>query len=102
MKSAGSRVPTRASVTGAVPADSPLAIVRAHPWVTLVAPPLLLAGAALAVRYPYGFGLAYFGAYVVGTGYHYSGQSLGLAQLYPLRQGAPLSVVEKRLIAAPL
>jgi hypothetical protein len=79
-----------------------LAIVRAHPWVTLVAPPILLAGAVLAVRHPYGFGLAYFGAYVFGTGYHYSGQSLGLALLYPLRQGAPLSAAEKRLIAAPL
>lgn len=78
------------------------AVVRAHPWVTLVAPPLLLAGAVIAVWHPYGFGLAYFGAYVVGTGYHYSGQSLGLALLYPLRQGAPLSVAEKRLIAAPL
>jgi hypothetical protein len=79
-----------------------LAMVRAHPWVTLVAPPLLLGTAAIAVRYPYGFGLVYFGAYVVGTGYHYSGQSLGLALLYPLRQGAPLSPAEKRLIAAPL
>jgi hypothetical protein len=76
--------------------------VRAHPWVTLAAPPLLLAGAALAVRHPYGFGLAYFGAYVVGTGYHYSGQSLGLALLYPLRQGAPLDARERRLLAAPL
>jgi hypothetical protein len=83
-------------------AYSSLAIVRAHPWVTLAAPPLLLAAAALAVRHPYGFGLVYFGAYVFGTGYHYSGQSLGLALLYPLRQGAPLVGVEKRLVAAPL
>src|SRR5262249_49242094 len=35
-------------------------------------------------------------------GYHYSGQSLGLAMLYPLRQGARLDTVEKRLLAAPL
>jgi hypothetical protein len=83
-------------------AYSSRAIVRAHPWVTLAAPPLLLAAAALAVRYPYGFGLVYFGAYVAGTGYHYSGQTLGLALLYPLRQGAPLDRVEKRLLAAPL
>jgi hypothetical protein len=78
------------------------AIVRAHPWVTLAAPPLLLAGAALAVRDPYGFGLAYFAAYVVTTGYHYSGQTLGLALVYPLRQGAPLDATEKRLLGAPL
>jgi hypothetical protein len=83
-------------------AYSSLAIVRAHPWVTLAAPPLLLAAAALAVRDPYRFGVVYFGAYVLGTGYHYSGQSLGLALLYPLRQGAPLVGVEKRLVAAPL
>src|SRR5258708_6837802 len=78
-----------------------LAIVRAHPWVTLAAPPLLLAAAVLAVRYPYGFGLVYFAAYVVGAGYHYSGQSFGLALLYPLRQGAPLGPAQKRLIPAP-
>jgi hypothetical protein len=78
------------------------AIVRAHPLVTLVAPPLLLAAAVLAVRDPYRFGLVYFGAYVAFTGYHYSGQSLGLALLYPLRQGAPLDRAEKRLLAAPL
>jgi hypothetical protein len=78
------------------------AIVRAHPWVTLAAPPLLLAGAALAVRDPYGFGLAYFAAYVVTTGYHYSGQTLGLALVYPLRQGVPLGAAEKRLLGAPL
>jgi len=83
-------------------AYSSLAIVRAHPWVTLAAPPLLLGAAALAIRHPYGFGVVYFGAYVVGTGYHYSGQSLGLALVYPLRQGAPLLGVEKRLVAAPL
>jgi hypothetical protein len=83
-------------------AYSSFAIVRAHPWVTLAAPPLLLAAAALAVRHPYGFGVVYFGAYVAGTGYHYSGQSLGLALLYPLRQGTPLVGIEKRLIAAPL
>jgi len=79
-----------------------LDVVRAHPWVTLAAPPVLLAGAFAALRDPGGFGLFYFAAYVVWAGYHYSGQSLGLAMLYPLRQGARLDPVEKRLIAAPL
>jgi hypothetical protein len=38
----------------------------------------------------------------VWSGYHYSGQSLGLALLFPLRQGARLSASEKRWVAAPL
>ena len=79
-----------------------LDVVRAHPWVTLAAPPLLFAAALVALRDPRGFGLYYFAAYVGWAGYHYSGQSLGLAMLYPLRQGARLDVVEKRLIAVPL
>ncbi len=78
------------------------AVVRAHPWVTLVAPPILLAAALLAVRYPTSVGLAFFGLYVGWSGYHYSGQSLGLAMLYPLRQGARLEPREKRLISLPL
>jgi hypothetical protein len=78
------------------------AVVRAHPWVTLVAPPILIAAALLAVRYPTTVGLAYFGLYVGWSGYHYSGQSLGLAMLYPLRQGARLDPREKRLISLPL
>jgi hypothetical protein len=79
-----------------------LDVVRAHPWVTLAAPPLLFAAALVALRDPGGFGLVYFAAYVVWAGYHYSGQSLGLAMLYPLRQGARLDTIEKRLLAAPL
>jgi hypothetical protein len=76
--------------------------LRAHPWVTLAAPPLLLAAAVLAVRHPATVGLGYFAAYVVWSGYHYSGQSLGLALVYPLRQGARLDATEKRLLAVPL
>jgi hypothetical protein len=77
-------------------------ILRAHPWVTLAAPVILAAGAVVAVRYPTGVGLAYFALYVGWSGYHYSGQSLGLAMIYPLRQGARLDLREKRLIALPL
>jgi len=83
-------------------AYSSLAIMRAHPWVTFVAPPLLLGAAVIAARQPATFGLAYFAAYVGWTGYHYSRQSLGLAMVYPLRQGARLDVNEKRLVSAPL
>jgi hypothetical protein len=78
------------------------AILRAHPMVTLVAPLVLLGWAVAAVRWPDTAGLAFFGTYVVWSGYHYSGQSLGLAMLYPLRQGARLDAREKRLIAFPL
>jgi hypothetical protein len=78
------------------------AIMRAHPWVTLVVPPVLAAAAVAAVRHPGTIGLAYFGLYVVWSGYHYSGQSLGLLMLYPLRQGARLEVREKRLMSLPL
>ena len=78
------------------------AILRAHPLVTMVAPALLFAWAVAAVRWPRTAGLAFFATYVVWAGYHYSGQSLGLAMLYPLRQGARLSPPEKRLVAFPL
>src|SRR5262245_49644375 len=57
-------------------------ILRAHPWVTLGAPPLLLGLGFLAVRHPDTLGLGYFAAYVGWSGYHYSGQSLGLAMIY--------------------
>lgn len=83
-------------------AYSSLEVVRAHPLVTLVAPPLLLALTMIALRHPYTFGILYFAAYVGWAGYHYSGQSLGLAMLYPLRQGQRLDALEKRLIAVPL
>lgn len=78
------------------------AILRAHPVVTVVAPLGLLAWAVAAVRWPHTAGLAFFATYVAWAGYHYSGQSLGLAMLYPLRQGARLQPREKRLVAFPL
>ena len=77
-------------------------LVRGHPLVTLAAPVLLVAGAWAAVRAPSRVGPLYFLAYVVWSGYHYSGQSLGLAMLFPLRQGARLDRREKRLLALPL
>jgi hypothetical protein len=83
-------------------AYSSLAILRAHPVVTLAAPALLAGGAAVAVWSPRGFGPFYFLAYVAWSGYHYSGQSLGIAMLYPLRQKARLDEREKRLIGLPL
>lgn len=78
------------------------AILRAHPFVTLVAPVALLGWAVAAVHWPRTAGLAFFATYVAWSGYHYSGQSLGLAMLYPLRQGARLAAGEKRLVAFPL
>jgi hypothetical protein len=77
-------------------------ILRTHPVVTLVVPVVLIAAAALAVRSPRGFGPFYFLAYVAWSGYHYSGQSLGIAMLYPLRQRARLDPREKRLLGLPL
>ena len=77
-------------------------IIRDHPIVTLVVPPLLAAAAYLAVRYSGTFGLVYFGTYVLWSGYHYSGQSRGLLMLYPLRAGARFDVAEKRLFCLPL
>lgn len=79
-----------------------LAVVRAHPWVTLAAPPILIVAAIAAVRHPMTIGLCYFALYVGWSGYHYSGQSLGLAMLYPLRQGQRLDLKEKRLLSMPL
>jgi hypothetical protein len=77
-------------------------VLRAHPIVTLVVPVVLVAAAVLAVRSPEGFGPFYFLAYVAWSGYHYSGQSLGIAMLYPLRQRARLDAREKRLLSLPL
>ncbi len=79
-----------------------LEILRAHPVVTLLVPILLGAVAVAAVGWPRSVGVVFFAAYVIWSGYHYSGQSLGLAMLYPLRQGARLSLAEKRLVAIPL
>lgn len=78
------------------------AVWRAHPIVTLVVPVCLAAVAVAAVRWPGTVGAAFFATYVAWSGYHYSGQSLGLAMLYPLRAGARLTRSEKRLIALPL
>ncbi|MEA2699887.1 MAG: hypothetical protein QOI66_4158 [Myxococcales bacterium] len=78
------------------------AIIRAHPLVTIVAPLILAAAALAALRFPTTVAPVYFLIYVVWSGYHYSGQSLGLAMIYPLRQGARLAADEKRLLAAPL
>jgi hypothetical protein len=77
-------------------------VIRDHPWVTLVAPPILLVAALAAVRDPTRIGLGYFGLYVAWSGFHYSRQSLGIAMLYPLRQGARLDAREKRLLGLPL
>ncbi|HVR60908.1 MAG TPA: hypothetical protein VMU50_03365 [Polyangia bacterium] len=78
------------------------AIVAAHPLVTIAVPAALAAAAAAALRFPSTVAPIYFAAYVVWSGYHYSGQSLGVALIYPLRQGAPLRPDEKRLLAVPL
>jgi hypothetical protein len=78
------------------------AIVRSHPFVTLVAPFLLIAAVVASVRWPARIGAPFFALYVLWSGYHYSGQSLGLALLFPLRQGARLSATEKRWVAVPL
>jgi hypothetical protein len=77
-------------------------IIAAHPVVTLVVPVVLAVAAFFAVRRPTTFGIAFFATYVLWSGYHYSGQSLGLAMLYPLRQGARLAPREKRLLSVPL
>lgn len=77
-------------------------ILRAHPVVTLLVPLVLVAAAAAAVAWPGTVGVAFFAAYVIWSGYHYSGQSLGLAMLYPLRQGVRLDAAEKSLVALPL
>ncbi len=77
-------------------------VIRDHPWVTIAAPLGLLIAAAAAMRHPTTIGLAFFGLYVGWSGYHYSGQSIGLAMLYPLRQGARLDPREKRLLKLPL
>jgi hypothetical protein len=79
-----------------------LDVIRDHPWVTIAAPLGLLLVAAGALRHPSTIGLAFFGLYVGWSGYHYSGQSIGLAMLYPLRQGARLDPREKRLLKLPL
>ena len=79
-----------------------LDVLRAHPVVTLVVPVFLVAAAVLAVRAPTTIGPFYFLAYVAWSGYHYSGQSLGLTMLFPLRQRARLDPREKRLLALPL
>jgi hypothetical protein len=76
-------------------------VLRAHPVVTLLVPVLVVAGAAAAVASPR-FAPFYFLAYVGWSGYHYSGQSLGVAMLFPLRQKARLDAREKRLLALPL
>jgi hypothetical protein len=78
-----------------------LEVLRAHPVVTLLVPVLVVAGAAAAVASPR-FAPFYFLAYVGWSGYHYSGQSLGVAMLFPLRQKARLDAREKRLLALPL
>lgn len=77
-------------------------IVRRHPFVTVAAPLLLAIVAAAALRFPAVVAPPFVLLYVVWAGYHYSGQSLGLAMLYPLRQGHRLDAGEKRLLAFPL
>jgi hypothetical protein len=79
-----------------------LGMILAHPFLTLAAPVLLAGGAAVAIASPTRFGTAYFLAYVAWSGFHYARQSLGLAMLYPLRQGARLDAREKRLLSLPL
>jgi hypothetical protein len=83
-------------------AYSRAAIVRAHPLVTIAVPLALLAIAVAALRFPTTVAPAYFLVYVVWSGYHYSGQTLGVAMVYPLRQGARLSPTDKRLLSVPL
>jgi hypothetical protein len=78
-----------------------LEVLRAHPVVTLVVPVVVVAGAAAAVAWPR-VAPWYFLAYVAWAGYHYSGQSLGIAMLFPLRQKARLDAREKRLLGLPL
>ena len=78
------------------------AIIAAHPLVTVAVPLALAAAAIAALRFPSTVAPIYFAVYVVWSGYHYSGQSLGVAMIYPLRQGARLAPDEKRLLAVPL
>jgi hypothetical protein len=78
------------------------AIIRAHPLVTIAVPIGLLALAVASLRFSTTVAPVYFLIYVVWSGYHYSGQSLGVALIYPMRQGARLLPDEKRLLSAPL
>jgi hypothetical protein len=73
-----------------------------HWPVTLVAPLALLVPAVASVRAPATVAPWFLLAYVIWSGYHYSGQSLGIAMLYPLRQGKRLQPDEKRLLSLPL
>ena len=76
-------------------------ILRAHPIVTLVLPLLLALVACAAIIWPRTVGVVFFATYVIWSGYHYSGQSLGLAMLYPLRQGARLAPDRKKAGGLP-
>jgi hypothetical protein len=76
--------------------------VRAHLLATVIAPLVLVAGAVASLVFPRHVAPLFMLGYVAWSGYHYAGQSLGIALLYPLRQGQPLAPAEKRTLALPL
>lgn len=68
------------------------------PFVTMVLPLLAIAVVSLAVVAPVGLGRHLQALYLTWSPYHYAAQTYGLAVMYSIRSGVPLSSQEKRLI----
>lgn len=70
-------------------------------WFTAYAAPAIFAvlfGAALI--FPHSFGSWYTKAFLLWSGYHYSGQTLGISLIYARRSGFPVSSSTRLLFAA--
>lgn len=75
---------------------------RAHPLVAYVAPLLLAAGVVGTLVSPRGFGAWFIKAHVIWSGYHYSGQTYGIALLYCRKRDLALHAWEKWLLLGPI
>lgn len=66
---------------------------------TLLAPIILAVGAVACFIYPANWAPIFFKAYLVSSGYHYSGQTYGISLIYSSKNGFHLDKLQKLIIA---
>jgi hypothetical protein len=78
------------------------ATIREYWRSTILVPLVLFALAALALAVPTNGVAWYFKAYLLLSGYHYSGQTYGVALIFAGQTKLQLTKVEKRLLMVPI
>jgi len=74
----------------------------AYPWTAYLAPFIFGILFAAALKFPESLGSYYCKIFLIWSGYHYSGQTLGISLIYAKRSNFPVGIVERGIWTAAI